>query len=250
MFSATTPSYQERHRTFDNRFEEMMTKLHDTYQEMVRELREQKSRQDADTQAAWAELGRQRDRSGAASYPSQPYDNGVPASSTRTPPPPIKQFDRQPSGADASALHSQKQRTLTHCSPGGGGSPLQSTFSYWITVWPGFHRNGNPVRVFVHSNYKHISHVIQRAAEDCRCNPPPGILYTPDGKTVTSLEQLVPSGNYLIFPSGALYREESVPTALLELLAFTMRSSLSAPGSHVPQYRSNSSVPVPFTAEY
>ena len=217
-------------------FDDMLHRLHQSYLEMVESLREQKRQNDADVNAAWADVERAR----LDVLPRQPRafsqrsgeirgveDQRVPSSGF----PPV----RSPTVDDARRSYDSIAAAPT-------------SYSFWVTVWPGFHRGGAPVRVLVHHNYKTLNHVIQHAAAECNCRPSPSILYTPDGKTVSSLDQLIPSGNYLIFPSGCLYREESVPTALLEMLAFTMRSSLGIISG--PQYRSNSSAQVPFTAEY
>jgi hypothetical protein len=225
-------------------FEAMMNQLQQTYSAMVQDLEERRLKHREEVEAAWKEIEAARRgehqaklREQGAASPSAARTAGIMST------PMSREYSREvrtPNFGSQSQKGSPKAASIDHKKL---FSAPEISFSFWITVWPGFHRNGVPVRVLVHRSFKSLDHVIQHAAAECYCRPSPTILYTPDGKTVSSLEQLIPSGNYLIFPSGSLYREECVPTALLEALAYAVQGSSR-------NFRSNPDFPVPFTAQY
>ena len=126
--------------------------------------------------------------------------------------------------------------------PAAPSAQIENTF--WVTVWQGFHRDGRSARVIVHHYYRHISHVIEKAARDLCCMPAPSILYTPDGKTIADLKQLKPGNHYLIFPSGCLYRESAVPTLLLEILASGQRKRIAELCEGCPARNATRIVPI------
>lgn len=90
--------------------------------------------------------------------------------------------------------------------------------SFWITVWPGFYRSGQPKRICVNPRTTYFQTVLERAASATRCTPAPTILFTPDGKSVYDLDGLVANGHYLIAPSAVKYHVDMVPNALLREL--------------------------------
>jgi len=94
---------------------------------------------------------------------------------------------------------------------------MQVEGPFWITVWPGLERHGHPTRVLLQS-YRTMQQVIEKACKETKTQPQPNVLYTPDGRTVANLADVRPGLDYLVIPSGTMYREDSVPTALLKKL--------------------------------
>ncbi len=91
----------------------------------------------------------------------------------------------------------------------------QNSSPCWITVWLGTHRAGQPRRILLPRHFTWTD-VMTRCADELQAIPAPSLLYTPDGRTVSSLDDITPGVDYLILPQGARYREDSVPTLLLE----------------------------------
>lgn len=103
--------------------------------------------------------------------------------------------------------------------------------AFWITVWPGFHRFARSSRVLVHSHDVYLQTVIERAAKQCECQPAPQLLFTPRGKPIRDVAQLVRNGHYLVYPSGSKYKETTIPTLLLLQLAEEGRTALALGGT-------------------
>ncbi|ESL06308.1 hypothetical protein TRSC58_06020 [Trypanosoma rangeli SC58] len=113
------------------------------------------------------------------------------------------------------------------CVPKG---PLVHEKSFWINVWPCFGTFtsfiSKPTRVLVHSSYRYMEQLTEKAGMLMNCRPAPSVLFEPDGRSVRLLAQLLPEQHYLFFPSGGLYRKEAVPAALLEELVRTAKLTL------------------------
>lgn len=118
----------------------------------------------------------------------------------------------------------------------GQGEEVGLDAPMWITVWPGLHRNGNPHRILVNKGYRLLQPVIEKAAKETTCQPTPNVLYTPDGKPIAQLHQLVHGSDYLILPSGCRYNEETVPTLLLQKLVKSARDELAFSGPMAEDY--------------
>eukprot|EP00760_Papus_ankaliazontas_P014175 PhM_4_TR15971/c1_g1_i1/m.98034 len=94
---------------------------------------------------------------------------------------------------------------------------LQTEGPFWITVWPGLQRQGGPTKVLM-QNCRTMAQLLEKVCRDTRVQPQPSVLYTPDGRAISSLNDIRPGLDYLVVPSGTTYREDSVPTALLQKL--------------------------------
>lgn len=99
-----------------------------------------------------------------------------------------------------------------------GANALSGGHAFWINVWSGIERNGAMKRLLVPQGAATMQYVLERAARETLCQPAPNVLYTPDGRIVSKLEDIVPGRDYLVLPTGTRYREDTVPTALLEKL--------------------------------
>ncbi|RNF05223.1 hypothetical protein TraAM80_04697 [Trypanosoma rangeli] len=113
------------------------------------------------------------------------------------------------------------------CVPKG---PLVHEKSFWINVWPCFGTFTSflckPTRILVHSSYRYMEQLTEKAGMLMNCQPAPSVLFEPDGRSLRSLAQLLPEQHYLFFPSGGLYRKEAVPAALLVELVRTAKLTL------------------------
>lgn len=84
-----------------------------------------------------------------------------------------------------------------------------------IIVWNGLdkHAQGKPVLV---QNMRTLDQLITKCCQACNVSPQPTCLHTPQGKPVKSLEALEDGVDYVVIQSGARYRKESLPTALVQ----------------------------------
>lgn len=101
--------------------------------------------------------------------------------------------------------------------------------SYWIHVWPcfGSYSSGSKaVRLCVLPHHVNLKDVLEHAATVVNTQPAASHFFEPDGKIVRSLGQLRPEHHYLLFPSGGFYRQDSVPSALLQILVKSAQLSL------------------------
>lgn len=218
----------------------LIQRLNDTYDELALAMRREHEEQQREIRSAWAEIERERallreerrkidaekarlffgttreteatiDASRVAGTTVGPSPNlsGITAASTAvsasTAPP------RRGYQADTftSAYAQQPPR---HAPP-----PAPEPAPVWITVWPGVHRHSQGKRLFTHQ-YRTLQQLLERAAHELNCQPVGPLLYTPDGRSVSDLADVKPEHDYIVLPSGCKYREDSVPTALLQKL--------------------------------
>ena len=112
---------------------------------------------------------------------------------------------------------------ISHAANQSSGDGFNGPF--WIVAWLGTSRYSQPARVLM-PRCSHLRDLIAAAASEVGCSPPPNILYTPDGRTVTDLSEVQPFRDYLLIPHGNLYREECVPTMLLEKIITVSSTSM------------------------
>jgi hypothetical protein len=95
--------------------------------------------------------------------------------------------------------------------------------TFWITVWPGVERGGGSQRLLV-AAFRSMDALLAAAAKATKCAPAQSCLFTPDGRSIYHLEGVRPGRDYVVFPSGCMYREDTLPTLLLEKLAYSVHS--------------------------
>jgi hypothetical protein len=86
-----------------------------------------------------------------------------------------------------------------------------------IFVWSGVSRAASPHRLVL-GHFRTMRQLLERAGIETQTQPVGEQMYTPDGTSVTRLEEVVPGQDYLVLPSGCRYREDSVPSQLLRKL--------------------------------
>eukprot|EP00759_Apiculatamorpha_spiralis_P059232 PhF_6_TR9753/c0_g1_i1/m.15028 len=136
----------------------------------------------------------------------------------RTPSPRHRAGHTTPTGGD---VHNSGGRAFNHAKA-FSTAPVQKygvqvEGPFWITVWPGLERHGQPTRILL-QHCRSMHQLIEKACKDTRVQPQPNALFTPDGRAVSNLSDVRPGLDYLVIPSGTNYREDCVPTALLQKL--------------------------------
>lgn len=214
------------------KYDVLMKQLHATFNEMVAELARERDAQQRQIRTAWGEIERERT---ALQQARRQMDAAATTAGTRLPSASLtaSSIASRPSSRDGTSLGA---RPAFASSPKRGGAyddrddSRRSTFTQdvdavpsavrgpqWITVWPGYSRGGQPKRLLVHPDFT-FPQLAERAAQETNSRPAPRVLYTPDGRTVSTLEELRPGTDYLVLPGGSRYSENNVPTLLLEKL--------------------------------